>query len=210
MKKIYFILAVAAAMFFAAEANAQVGFGIGYNMIACTQKAGDLRQADELDGFFVEATYNVNFLEKAWGDLSVEPGLRFSYGGIETKEQVMGVVTKASATEMYLDLPVYLKFSHELRDVKLSVFAGPVASYGLSSNVKASVNDVSSKVDSYGDDYEYGRFNLKLGVGFGITCMDRYTVKVGYDFGLLNRYTGADKNTSCRTGVLFAGFGISF
>ena len=210
MKKIYFVLAVAAAMLFAAEANAQVGFGLGYNMITSIQKVGSLDQADELDGFYVEATYNANFLEKAWGELSVEPGLRFSYGTVESKEQALGVVTKAKGTEMYLDLPVYFKFSRELNDLKLSVFAGPIASYGLSSNVKVSVNDISNTIDSYGRDYQYGRFNLKVGVGIGLLCMDRYNVKVGYDVGVLNRYTGDEKNTSCRTGVLFAGFGISF
>lgn len=38
MKKIYLLLA-AATMFFAVEANAQIGMGVGYNMFDNIQKA---------------------------------------------------------------------------------------------------------------------------------------------------------------------------
>ena len=40
MKKIYFIL-VAAALFFAVDANAQVAVGVGYNLLNTTATMGD-------------------------------------------------------------------------------------------------------------------------------------------------------------------------
>ena len=58
MKKIYFILAVAAAMLFAAEANAQIGLGLGYNLFNSVQKEDGLKNVNELNGLYVEATYD--------------------------------------------------------------------------------------------------------------------------------------------------------
>ena len=59
MKKIYFILA-AAAMFLAVEANAQLGVGVGYNHINTTTKMADESDDESLDGFYIEATYDLD------------------------------------------------------------------------------------------------------------------------------------------------------
>ena len=67
MKKVYLIIA-AAVMFFAVEANAQIGVGVGYNMLNNVQKALDEDDDDTLNGFYVEATYDINFLERSWGE----------------------------------------------------------------------------------------------------------------------------------------------
>ena len=87
MKKVYLIIA-AAVMFFAVEANAQIGVGVGYNMLNNVQKALDEDESGALNGFYVEATYDVNFLEKSWGELGLQPGLRFTYAGDHEAEEV--------------------------------------------------------------------------------------------------------------------------
>jgi hypothetical protein len=60
---------------------------------------------------------------------------------------------------------------------------------------------------------DYGRFDLKLGLGIGTSFKDRFNVKLGYDIGLLNRYTG-EKNdyvkTKIHTGLLYLGVGYTF
>lgn len=48
MKKVYFIIA-AAVMFFAVEANAQIGIGVGYNMLNNVQKALDEDESGALN-----------------------------------------------------------------------------------------------------------------------------------------------------------------
>ena len=49
MKKICFIL-VAAAMFIAADAKAQLGVGVGYNLLNSTTTLADEKEDDSLNG----------------------------------------------------------------------------------------------------------------------------------------------------------------
>ena len=210
MKKIYFILAFATAMLFASEASAQIGLGLGYNLFNSMQREEGQKYGNELNGLFVEATYDFYFLEKLWGNLGVQPGLRFSYAGSQDSAEMLGVLTKSSWAETYLDVPVFVKYSQEFTDLGFFAFAGPVFSYGLSSNSKTSVNDVSTKINVYEGDPEYSRFDLKLGVGVGVTGLDNFNVKVGYNFGMINRYTGNVRDLSYRTGVFYVGIGYFF
>ena len=210
MKKIYFILAFATAMLFASEASAQIGLGLGYNLFNSMQREEGQKYGNELNGLFVEATYDFYFLEKLWGNLGVQPGLRFSYAGSQDSAEMLGVFTKSSWAETYLDVPVFVKYSQEFTDLGIFAFAGPVFSYGLSSNSKTSVDDVSTKINVYEGDPEYSRFDLKLGVGVGVTGLDNFNVKVGYNFGMINRYTGSLRDLTYRTGVFYVGIGYVF
>lgn len=209
MKNLYLIIA-AAVMFFAVEANAQIGVGVGYNMLNNVQKALDEDESGALNGFYVEATYDINFLERSRGELGLQPGLRFSYAGNHESEEALGVKAKASENETYLDIPVLVKYSYDLDAVKLSAFAGPVLSCGLSSVAKVSVNDNTTKASNYGDESVYGRFDVKLGLGIGAAFMDKFNAKLGYNVGLLNRYTGNLDDLTFRTGVFYVGVGINF
>ena len=209
MKNVYLIIA-AAIMFFAVEANAQIGVGVGYNMLNNVQKALDEDESGALNGFYVEATYDINFLERSRGELGLQPGLRFSYAGNHESEEALGVKAKASENETYLDIPVLVKYSYDLDAVKLSAFAGPVLSCGLSSVAKVSVNDNTTKASNYGDESVYGRFDVKLGLGIGAAFMDKFNAKLGYNVGLLNRYTGNLDDLTFRTGVFYVGVGINF
>lgn len=209
MKNVYLIIA-AAIMFFAVEANAQIGVGVGYNMLNNVQKALDEDESGALNGFYVEATYDINFLERSRGELGLQPGLRFSYAGDHESEEALGVKVKASENETYLDIPVLVKYSYDLHAVKLSAFAGPVLSCGLSSVAKVSVDDNTTKASNYGDESVYGRFDVKLGLGIGAAFMDKFNAKLGYNVGLLNRYTGNLDDLTFRTGVFYVGVGINF
>lgn len=209
MKNVYLIIA-AAVMFFAVEANAQIGVGVGYNMLNNVQKALDEDESGALNGFYVEATYDINFLERSRGELGLQPGLRFSYAGDHESEEALGVKVKASENETYLDIPVLVKYSYDLDAVKLSAFAGPVLSCGLSSVAKVSIDDNTTKASNYGDESVYGRFDVKLGLGIGAAFMDKFNAKLGYNVGLLNRYTGNLDDLTFRTGVFYVGVGIYF
>lgn len=209
MKKIYLIIA-AAVMFFAVEANAQIGLGIGYNMVHNVQKSLDEDNDGTLNGLYIEGTYDFDFLEENWGDLGIEPGLRFTFAGDKESEEVLGVTGKVSENEVYLDLPILVKYSYDLDIIKLSAYAGPVLSCGLSSVTKVKIGENVTKTDYYGADSVYGRFDVKLGVGLGITAKDDVQAKIGYYAGLLNRYTGNLPNYSLRTGVFYIGVGYSF
>lgn len=214
MKKIYFILA-AAAMFLAVDANAQLGVGIGYNLLNTTQRLGDETDDDSLNGFYAEVTYDFNFLEKNWGSLGLQPAIRYTFGGETESEEVLGVTTRASLAEHYLDVPVNVKYAYDAIPSKLEVygFAGPVFSFGLASSLSASVNDEVAKTNNY-KDTEYGRFDIKFGLGAGVTIVEKLNVKLGYNIGMLNRYTGEqvskDLKYKTHTGVFYLGVGFNF
>ena len=233
MKKIYFI--IAAALFFAVDANAQLQVGAGYNHGTTTERIADEDDSEDLDGFYLEATYDLNFLEKGWGTLALQPGVRFTYLGEADSDIEFGYKAKSSFNETYLDIPVHVKYSYDLGTVKLSAFAGPVFSMGLTSVAKTSISgegmnyvakyhNYSGKTVTKGEGSsssvnpdgltDYGRFDIKLGLGVGATFMEKFNVKVGYNIGMLNRYTGEqvlkDHKFKRHTGVFYAGIGFSF
>ena len=233
MKKIYFILA-AAAMLLAVDANAQLQVGAGYNHSTTTERIADEDDSEDLDGFYIEATYDLNFLEKGWGTLALQPGVRFTYLGEADSDIEYGYKAKSAFNETYLDIPVHVKYSYDLGAVKLSAFAGPVFSMGLSSVAQTSISgegvdyfvkyhNYSGKTITKGESLssvnpdgmtDYGRFDIKLGLGVGATFMEKFNVKVGYNIGMLNRYTGEqvlkDHKFKRHTGVFYAGIGFSF
>lgn len=235
MKKIYSVIAVCAALFAAVDAEAQITVGAGYNHGVVTTRTTHDTDTEGLDGFYVEATYDWNFLERSWGMLALQPGVRFTYMGDSELEKEPGLTARESFNETYFDVPVHVKYSYPIGKLTLSAYAGPVFSLGLTSVTKASVSgefmDYTAKYHLYsgklvtkgdagsseigpdGMTADYGRFDLKLGVGVGAAFADRFCVKVGYNFGLLNRYTGTKiegVKASWHTGVFYAGVGISF
>lgn len=228
MKKIYFILAAAVSMLFATEANAQISVGAGYTLGTKTVKVGDEKGSNNYHGVYVEALYDWTFIQDGWGNLGLEPGVRFSYLSDSETEEVLGQKVKGSDAETYLDIPVSIKYSYDLGSVRLSAYAGPVVSLGLTSVNKSSVKgdniDYVSKYYNYTGKTVvkgeggvepsgmsgYGRFDLKLGLGVAATISDALTVKVGYNIGLLDRYTPADDTFKIKTNVLYVGVGFNF
>ena len=213
MKKLYFVL-VAVVMFFAVDAKAQLGVGVGYNLLNTTTTVVDESENNSLNGFYIEATYGINLLDEKWGRLGIEPGIRYTLGAEAEHEEILGVKTSASFTEHYLDIPVHVKYGYEVLPSKLSVhaFAGPVFSVGLASTLKATAGDTTVKTNNYKES-DYGRFDLKIGLGAGVTIAERVNVKVGYNFGLLNRYTGEQVDGykyKSHTGVFYVGAGFNF
>ena len=233
MKKISIIISAIAAMFFAAEANAQLGIGAGYNFETMTTKVSDSKSSDNLNGFYLEAYYGIPLAEGRWGAVGIQPGVRYSYfGKTDKSDEVLGFVTKTSLTEHYLDVPVNFRYSFKVATpVRVFAFAAPVFSFGLDSASKLAVSghdkeysvtshNYSGKIVTKGDNIsgsttdtgikDYGWFDLKIGLGAGVTLFDILDVKVGYNFGLLNRYTGDVDGYRRGTNVFTAGVAVNF
>lgn len=233
MKKSIFIIPLLAAMLSAVEANAQFGIGAGYNFETMTTKAGNNKNSDNLNGFYVEASYGINLAEGRWGSVALAPGLRYSYfGDAEKQDGVFGFSTTASINEHYLDIPINVKYAFTVaRPVKVFAYAGPVFSIGLDSYSRVSLSgsnkeysvtyhNYSGKIDTKGDETtgniatpgikDYGRFDLKVGIGAGVTLFDMIDVKVGYNIGMLNRYRGEAENYRIGTNVFTAGVAFNF
>jgi hypothetical protein len=153
-------------------------------------------------------------LDEQWGTLGIQPGIRYTFAGESEKAELYGEKVRLSVAEHYLDIPVQVKYGYEVISSKLNInaFAGPIFSIGLASIVKGSMDDSVVKTNAYKDS-DYGRFDLKIGLGAGVTIAERVNVKVGYNFGLLNRYTGEQVDGykyKSHTGVFYVGAGFNF
>ena len=236
--------AVVVAMAFAASANAQISVGAGFGHMTRTGKAVSGNISEKIDpvglsGFYVNGNYTFSLLSKNWGELALQPGLTYQFGANVEREEEAGIKGKGIFSEHYLDIPVNVRYSYDIKPgtIKLHAYAGPVLSFGLASIEKVKVeleegclitktnlytgkysiksSDKSMNETGKSDEYSgYSFFDLKLGIGLGATIKDKYEVKIGYNFGLLNRTAGmkvaSDHKFISRTHVLQIGVGYNF
>lgn len=137
------------------------------------------------------------------------PGL---YYGLATKSDANsfgGILdTKADVTEHYLSIPVMFNAGLTITDgIVGRIYAGPTLAYGIASNLKYTASasipvlgtvSKGDKVNNY-DDSDYGRFDVMLGGGVAVEFFDMVRFNVGYDYGLVNRYTGDGDMTRHRS-----------
>ena len=181
-------------MLIGTAAIAQPSLGIGYLNSTDKAKSGSTTKTTNLSGFYVGGSYNINLA----GSFGVAPGL---YYGLATKSDannfggILDTKTKADVTEHYLSIPVMFNAGLTFADgIVGRVYAGPSLAYGIASDtkVKGSIAGFSkdTKINNYSDDYHYGRFDVMLGGGVAVEFFDMVRFNVGYDYGLVNRYTG--------------------
>lgn len=178
-------------MLIGTAAIAQPSLGIGYLNSTDKVKSGSTTKTTNLSGFYVGGSYNINLA----GSFGVAPGL---YYGLATKsdaDSYFGINTNVDVTEHYLSIPVMFNAGLTFADgIVGRVYAGPSLAYGIASDtkVKGSIAGFSkdTKINNYCDDYHYGRFDVMLGGGVAVEFFDMVRFNVGYDYGLVNRYTG--------------------
>lgn len=207
MKKIFVTIIAASMMLVGVEAFAQVSVGAGWVNSTLTTKAGDVKTNPNSNGFYLGASYNLSIAE----GLGLAPGLYYEFLGSKDSAG-SGLSASSTTTEHYLDVPVMFNYGFELApDCKLFAFAGPTLQFGLASNakLKAGTSDINAekKVNNY--DGDYGRFDCLIGggVGFQISAIQ---VKVGYNYGIVNRYTGDSDSISTHRSAVHIGVGYAF
>lgn len=178
MKKI--ILSIALVAVAASSAMAQISVGAGYLSATTTTKIADASTSGVSGGFYAgaDAAYNLGL------GFAIAPGLYYGY--LSSNEDLYGVANSSTKSH-YLSIPVNVQYSLPLLD-ELDVFAyaGPKFNIGLASKTTASVLDVSTEIDNYGENSNLQRFDLALGVGLGVDIFDIVRVKFGYNWGLLD------------------------
>lgn len=194
MKK---MIVVAAAMLLAcATSFAQFNFNLGYVNSVETTKVNSDKYASGLNGFTAGFGYALELAD----DFYFTPGVNYVFITGSSAENFGGVLSlKGDVTEQYVNIPMTLSYDFEIsRGAKLFVFAGPTASLGLTSSTKVTANILGyakdTKVDNYKDD-DYKRFDVMVGGGAGLKLNDSYGIKVGYDYGLLNRSASTNAPT---------------
>lgn len=225
MKKVLFIFAAMIA-FFAVDANAQVFVGAGYNTLNNVTKIDKNSDSESMGGFYAELGYNFNMYSDNWGELGLEPAVRYTFAREAESDEILGVKTNASLTEHYLDIPVNIKYGYNVISSKFKAyaFAGPIFSFGLESVAKGEVGDITTTTHNYtgtvvvsspdgketakGEGTDYNMFDIKVGVGAGVRVFDVLDVKVGYNFGMMNRHANSKAVTN--TNVFYVGAALSF
>lgn len=204
MKKTVVFLAVAAALLYAGNTYAQrLTINLGYapqtTTTATTILGSTSTQTDDMTGFFAGVDYNIP-LTNYFG-LAIGAQARYNY------KTTSNDIATTKHTQMLIDVPVLLNFGIRLgADARLSVFAGPVASYALSGNT-----NVTEKILNTTHDYPWYKEGSKTqqfdvmgaaGVAFDYKLLRLFG---GYRMGFLD----LDKNDNIKstTSGIFLGLG---
>lgn len=195
----------------ATSAFAQISVGAGY--LANTQKSTytsgstSTTTTTPSKGAYIGADYTLDLGQ----GLGVLAGLKGTFLTNTETTSLLGVTGTTKTNELYLAVPVQAVYTYALsNDLKLFGFAGPSFSFGLSSKstFTNNVTDDVTVTDNYGDDSNYGKVNVFLGLGVGADIMNTIRIKAGYDIGLLNR-SSAD-NTKVGDAQWFVGVAYLF
>ena len=220
MKKIIITILAGALAFAGTDAFAQASVEFGYVNSWMASKQD--KDADEMDlsGLSAGFSFNIPFGQSGLG---LAPGINYT---LLTKKETVdwGSLAKASSTlyEHYLQAPVMLNYAIPVgADAAFRIFAGPTVSYGLASKVKIKADsellgEIAGTGTKYKDstdlydesDGTYGRFDVLLGGGVAFEIYS-FRIKVGYDYGMLNRYTG-DLDEQVHRSQLTVGVGYIF
>ena len=235
MKSYFKLIAVAVAIFAASiEASAQFGVNIGY-MTSNTRPAlaGIDAHNSRTNGFTVGIDSELKLIGNF---LSIQPGLYYQHLlASEDIAEIAGLAAKNTYSDFFLAVPIHFKLGFNIipdRMLRLYVFAGPTFEIGLKSADKISLSgrDISGEVSYnyytgkfssssdeitdivassglFPDQKVYGRFDVMVGGGVGIQVIRFLDIKVGYDYGLVNRYRKEVDKTVNR-GQFYVGVGV--
>ena len=208
--------------------RAQLGIQAGY---AFTPSKGNLELGtnQEYSGTFRNSGFQggLTYDFKIKGEFGLHTGILYSiFAGKSTQAEttiynIKGDLTTTSNYQ-FLDLPIRVTYSLPVtNDFKIFFFGGPNLTYALSGSsesiIKGTINNTTisrqlRKYDNVYKDFENDiiRFDLKAGVGGGVQYK-KLVFKVGYDWGLLNSYTGLiEKNSDDKKYKLHRGqLGVS-
>ena len=213
MKNVFSILLAASLMLLGTQAFAQMSVNAGYLNSTQSFKDSNTKSINS-NGAYAGVSFNIPLA----GAFGVAPGLYYSM--ITNKSEASGRIPfldipisgASTFMEHAINVPVYFNYGMDLaRDTNVFIYAGPTAQYGIASTSKGEVGIGSgggSKTYNNYDDENYNRFNVYLGGGIGFQVY-AIQITVGYDYGMMNLYTG-DSATKTHRSNLKLGLGFVF
>lgn len=212
MKKLIMTMALFAALLIGAKSFAQEGLSFGVKAGAnLSSMSGDMFDDFKSKvGFQVGVTVEYGFTE----NLFLGSGLEFTTKGAKHKIEAGSVTTKTTFNPMYLQLPVHIGYKFEVADnIKLLVELGPYVGFGVGGKTKIKIDgtnvvDGNRSTDIFNKDNDITRFDFGVGGAIGAE-FGAIAVKIGYDLGLMNMYTG-DLDISNKTRNAFLTLGYKF
>lgn len=229
MKK-YFFLAIAGLLLAASQLSAQISVEAGYENSRYRQTySNEVEWSDPLQGFNVGAYYNINLMSNDIHAFSIQPGLKYSYVMTTEQEGEGAYSLDLSLNQHYLNLPVRFQYAARVMPgLRVMAFAGPNFCLGLSNTLDMDMEMAGFQMDGTVDlytgkvsgniqelvgevdvmDENLRRFDVSAQVGLGVEILDRYEIRGGYDFGLMNMMDLGDVRMTRNT--FFVGLGIRF
>lgn len=201
---------------FAQENKLTFGVKAGMNVSSVNGKGTD--DADAKIGFNVGVTADYAITENIY----LLTGLEFTTKGAKYSDILMEEleeVVKGDLTfnPMYLQLPIHIGYKYALNDaVTLVAQAGPYFAVGVGGKATAKATilgkEIKDKANIFGsgdEDLDYKRFDFGLGLAFGVEYQ-KFNVKAGYDFGLVNYAPNTSGNFKTRNGNFYVTLGYHF
>lgn len=213
-KNLSILIAVSAMLLAGAPAFAQMHVGAGYLNSTDYYKLSENSDATTTayNGFYAGFGYTVPVA----GGLSFTPGVYYSLRTTNNASNIGDLAGfKGNTTEHNVNVPLTLSYGFSPNaSIRFFVYGGPTASLGVASTTKLTASILGYKaedtVNNYDNDNNYGRFNIFLGAGAGAEIGGCIRITCGYDWGMLNRYTGNATGISQRTNQLTAGISYLF
>ena len=205
MKKIFAMVAVAAGLLFAGNANAQMSVYFGYSPESWTNE----NSTTSMNSIFVGAGQNVPLS----GALNAMIGAQLRCGFATEEGSFYGLASgKKTTTLIGVDVPVLLNYSLNLAsDLKLTLFAGPKVNLGIVGKDKVVLNTIVGNGEYEhnwydADDLNLNRFNVSATFGLALG-LQQFNLFGGYNYGLLDM----DNNDNTKTTIsgLFFGLGMA-
>jgi hypothetical protein len=190
MRKVFLVII---AVLFAFGVNAQIRFGakIGGTLSSLTTKYDGVKE----DAFKAGIGFNVGgVLEYSFTEsFALQPELLYVMHNIKPKYDIEDFNMKIQS----IQIPVNLKYKFGTESVKFYATAGPYLGYIVSAKLKGEMLGIEVSADLYKmdglteDDFEDFDLGLKhldfgVGAGFGVEILSKFTVGVGYQYGLSN------------------------
>lgn len=113
----------------------------------------------------------------------------------------LGDLGKVKLNAYYLELPIHIGYKYNLNE-DFSLFGefGPYFAFGLGGKHKVTELDFDYEGNETYNEYSYNtfdsmkRFDAGLGFRIGAEFKQKYTISLGYDFGLVNTWKGNSEN----------------
>lgn len=113
----------------------------------------------------------------------------------------LGDLGRSTTSSYYLDIPIHIGYHYSVNP-KFAIFgeAGPYIGVGLFGNTE--VKELDEKLYQKGKIKHnertvktfdaLNRFDVGLGLQFGVELAQKFTISVGYDFGFIDLYKGSN------------------
>ena len=208
-----------------------IELSVGYLHSGYRDKVFDndrVERSKGLNGLYLGFTKDFTLVRRS---LYFQTGAEYSYQTSSNKVNDGKIVTDRN--EHYLDIPLRIKFALDvIPNIRAFAFAGPSIDFGLASSLKCrsrisdteiakfTYNYYTKKTTTSGGftyelttpDSRLRRIDVMMVAGLGVELYDMAVVKLGFDWGLVNK--NKDKNVSDYLSTLrntfYLGVGVRF